>query len=193
MTQPESNDEMIRMLQALSDPDRLKLIAGLMKGEYSPAELASELKKDIAAVLADLNLLEKAGLVFQVGSGSEQSYRFNRKNYEAFARTRLASKQPPLDLTNLSIAEEEKRVLKNYLNRDGSLKSLPSQEKRLAVILKYVAGAIESGKSYTEHEISVILRRFHPDTTSLRRLLVEHQLLHRERDGARYWVPDSPS
>ncbi len=114
-------------------------------------------------------------------------------NNEAFARKRLASQQPTVDLSSLNIAEDEKRVLMNYLNRDGSLKSLPSRDKRLAVILKYVAGAIEPGKSYTEREISGILRRYYPDSTSLRRLLVEHQLLQREKDGARYWIPDSHS
>ena len=45
----------------------------------------------------------------------------------------------------------------------------------------------EDDTDYTEKEVNTILRRFHIDTAALRRYLVDHGLMARERDGSRYW------
>ena len=46
-------------------------------------------------------------------------------------------------------------------------------------------------QSYTEKEVNLILARFHEDTSGLRRNLVDAGLLARERDGSRYWRPET--
>jgi hypothetical protein len=81
--------------------------------------------------------------------------------------------------------------LANYARRDGTLKQIPLQPKKVQAILKYVSTPIEGGVRYTEKEINAILARFHPDSTTLRRYLVDYHILGRETDGSSYWRLES--
>ena len=67
------------------------------------------------------------------------------------------------------------------------MKQIPSQPKKVQAILKYVSMPIEPGVRYTEREINAILARFHPDSTTLRRYLVDYHILGRASDGSSYW------
>ena len=67
------------------------------------------------------------------------------------------------------------------------MRQIPSQPSTLRAVLDYLIPAFTFGVDYTEKEVNAILRRFHDDTASLRRELVEAGLLARESDGSRYW------
>ena len=84
-----------------------------------------------------------------------------------------------------------RKVLTAYLNADGSLKHFPAQSSRQRIILDYLTAAFEPGRVYSEKEVNAILRRFHPDTATIRRALVEAALLAREADGSKYWRVES--
>ena len=79
----------------------------------------------------------------------------------------------------------DKKVIKDYSRRDGSLKTLPSQRKKLEAILRYVVQAFEVGKRYREKQVNEILARYHDDTATLRRELVGFGLMQREGGGGR--------
>jgi hypothetical protein len=85
-----------------------------------------------------------------------------------------------------------RKVLKNFLNADGSLKQIPPQGNRLLIVLNFIVDAFELDANYTEKEVNTILRRFHVDTAALRRYLVDHGLMDRESDGTRYWRRPAP-
>ena len=53
------------------------------------------------------------------------------------------------------------------------------------VVLDFLAGQFEPGRTYPEEQVNYLLGRFHPDYAALRRYLVEEELLER-RDGF-YW------
>jgi hypothetical protein len=76
-------------------------------------------------------------------------------------------------------------VIKDYVRKDGSLKTIPAQRKKLEAILRYVAKAFEPGKRYSEKQVNEILGKYHEDTASLRRELVGYGLMKRE--GGDYW------
>ncbi len=78
-------------------------------------------------------------------------------------------------------------MLASHLNKDGTIKQIPSQPAKLRVILDYLITAFTPGVNYTEKEVNTILRRFHLDTAGLRRDLVDANMLARESDGSRYW------
>jgi hypothetical protein len=77
------------------------------------------------------------------------------------------------------------QVLKNFLDSDGRLHTIPSKHAKLLVVLDHLSQEFEPGKVYPEKDVNAILERFHPDFAALRRYLVENQFLTRE-DGF-YW------
>jgi hypothetical protein len=78
-------------------------------------------------------------------------------------------------------------VVKDYARRDGSLKTVPSQRKKLEAILRYVVQAFDMEKRYSEKQVNEILARYHADTATLRRELVGFGLMQREGGGGEYW------
>ena len=79
----------------------------------------------------------------------------------------------------------DQRVLQNFLAEDGSLRTIPSKQSKLLVVLDHLSQSFEPGRTYPEAEVNEILTGFHPDYAALRRYLVENGFLTRE-DGF-YW------
>jgi hypothetical protein len=77
------------------------------------------------------------------------------------------------------------QVLKNFLDADGRLHTIPSKHAKLLVVLDHLSQRFEPGTVYPEKEVNAILGEVHPDYAALRRYLVENQFLTRE-DGF-YW------
>jgi hypothetical protein len=83
------------------------------------------------------------------------------------------------------VSVDQDRVLRNFLDADGRLHTIPTKHTKLLVVLDHLAQSFEPGQSYAEAEVNDILNRFHPDHAALRRYLVDEQFLTRQ-DG-RYW------
>jgi hypothetical protein len=79
----------------------------------------------------------------------------------------------------------DQRVLHNFLADDGSLRTIPSKQSKLLVVLDHLSQSFEPGRTYPETEVNDILTRFHPDHAALRRYLVENGFLTRE--DSVYW------
>ncbi|WP_193610641.1 DUF2087 domain-containing protein [Nocardioides lijunqiniae] len=79
----------------------------------------------------------------------------------------------------------DSRVLANFLDADGRLRTIPSKQAKLRVVLDHLAQSFEIGRRYPEAEVNEVLNRFHPDHAALRRYLVEGDFLTRE--GGVYW------
>ncbi len=79
----------------------------------------------------------------------------------------------------------DQRVLQNFLTEDGRLRTIPSKQSKLMVVLDHLSQSFEPGRTYPESEVNEILSAFHPDYAALRRYLVENGFMTRE-DGF-YW------
>ena len=79
----------------------------------------------------------------------------------------------------------DQRVLKNFLTDDGQLRTIPSKQGKLLVVLDRLAQEFEPGRTYPEAEVNEILQGFHPDYAALRRYLVENGFMTREDNV--YW------
>jgi hypothetical protein len=95
----------------------------------------------------------------------------------------LAQAQPPA--LEYEGDEFEVKTLRAYLSHDGRLKSIPNQQKKLLVILKYMAKDFEPGVKYPEALVNQILGRYHDDYAALRRYMADNGLL--KRDKGIYW------
>ncbi|HEX9617655.1 MAG TPA: DUF2087 domain-containing protein [Anaerolineales bacterium] len=181
-------EELMLFLKAVSDAERLRLLGALTQGPSDAAELAKRLDLRPAAVTRHLAYLEEAGLV---SLQNQTVYRFNPKQLERIARQYLGGPRPVFEVTGGEVDDDERKVLKAFVRPDGSLKQIPQQPKKIQVIVHYIRSSFEEGVRYSEKEVNEILSRFHADTSSLRRYLIDYKILARERDGAVYWLQSS--
>lgn len=86
--------------------------------------------------------------------------------------------------------------LQPYLDEEGRVTRWPGRRFRqdIDLILNYLAGKFEPGRTYTEKEVNAILNAAHTfeDWALLRRELFDKGYLNRTKDGAQYWrTPDT--
>lgn len=174
-------NEMLDFVKAMSNPDRLRIIGLLSQEHATRAEIAQRLNLSVKDSLTHLGFLEFVGAVTQ----TDGIFTLNNDKLAMLAQEKLAEARPsyiPAD----DVDEKSKKMLKVYLNADGSIKQIPAAPK-LQVILNYLVQFFEFNTDYTEKEVNTILRRFHEDTAGLRRDLVDAKMLDRKSDGSRYW------
>lgn len=174
--------EILAFVKAMASADRLRIIGLLSQGSKRTPPIADKLGMDPSEVNRHLEQLTASGVVSEV----DGVYELNEKAIESLARSQFEGKRPsyvPKD----DQEEDVRKVLKNFLNADGTLKQLPPMGNKLLIILNFIVDAFAFDENYTEKEVNTILRRFHVDTAALRRYLVDYGLMARERDGSRYW------
>jgi hypothetical protein len=174
--------EMLDILKALSNADRLRIIGVLTRQRASRAAVAEKLNLPLREIVDHLAFLEQIGVVTQ----KEEQYELNENKLANLARDNFAGQRPAY-VPAPDLDPSSRKVLKAYLNADGSIRQIPNQPAKLQVILNYLATAFASSTNYTEKEVNQILGRFHEDTAALRRYLVDAKMLDREGDGSRYW------
>ena len=74
---------------------------------------------------------------------------------------------------------------------DGHLVSIPAKRSRRHVVLEYIVARFEPGVRYPSGR-STHPAAWHPDHASLRRHLVDEDLLARDSDGTSYWRIGGP-
>ena len=129
--------------------------------------------------------LEQGGIVLRTVDGL---YSLDNDGLEKLARQQFEGTRPAY-IPDSMMKQDARKVLASHLNADGSIKQIPVQAGERKVLLDYVLNAFEPGKTYKEREVNLLLARFHKDTASLRRYLIDADMLLRERDGSKYWRP----
>lgn len=183
-TQP---DELLTFFKALADANRLKIVGLLAQQPLAVEQLAAILDLGPSTVSHHLARLAEAGLVSAEAHGYYSVYRLQTEQIEATARRLLSRGGLPALAEDADVRAFDRKVLSDYLVEDGRLKTIPSQQKKLQVILRRIAEDFEPDRTYTEKQVNEILARFHADTASLRRELISAHLLEREANGAAYW------
>jgi hypothetical protein len=178
----DQGPELMSFVKALASADRLRIIGVLVRGKLTQADIAEQLHLPIRDVFNHLSFLVNVGLVTE----TEGLYDLDEKAVESFARGQFEGKRPSFESKG-DQPDDARKVLKNFLNADGTLKQLPPQGNKLLIVLNFIVDAFAFDTDYTEKEVNTILRRFHVDTAALRRYLVDNGLMARESDGTRYW------
>jgi hypothetical protein len=152
----------------LAEPERLRVLAALVLGARTPADIGGATGLDARAVGRGLQKLRAAGLIDDDGVRVEL--------FKEAARAAAPASEDVGDVVGRFI-------------KDGRLVSLPAQESKRRLVLEYVAQTFEPGRRYPEREVDAVLRAWTEggttDHAALRRYLVDHQLLARE--GGEYW------
>ena len=178
----EPQPEVLSFVKALASADRLRIVGLLSQGSKRATEIASALGMHPSDVNRHLEQLATSGVVRE----AEGSYELDEKAIESLARGQFEGKRPAYE-SKEDKPEDVRKVLKTYLNADGTIKQIPQEGKKLLIILNYMLDAFAFDATYTEKEVNTIIRRFHVDTASLRRAFIDHGFLARESDGSKYW------
>ncbi|HLA43709.1 MAG TPA: metalloregulator ArsR/SmtB family transcription factor [Aggregatilineales bacterium] len=188
---------LVHYFKVLADENRLRIIGLLGNREYSVGELAAELKITEPTVSHHLSKLRSIGLVNLRASGTMRLYRLQMDNLRRFQESLqhlekldFQSNEGSNDMSwidELNISDADRKVLKDY-TYNKRLKQIPTKQKKLAVILRWLASQFEPDTMYTESEVNTIIRQFHDDYAGLRRDLVDYGFLNRESNGSTYWL-----
>ena len=178
---PESefdfNEELLTFFKTLVDADRLRIAGLLGVDRLTPVQLAERLQLPPTNVVSHLEKLEKTGLITQ----EDGTYRLDQKSLESMARRNLAPLRPKPKIEAFEGDAYDRKVVKDFMGPDGLFKSLPLQGKKFLSVLRYTLEAFEPGVEYPEKQVNEMLKRYHPDTATLRRGLVDAGMVNRSR------------
>ncbi len=181
------SEELLTMFKALADANRLKIV-GLLAGQpYSVEELAALLGLKASTVSHHLARLVKVGLVSARAEGYYSVYQLDKTALETMSHSLFSAEKITSTAEDVDLDAYDHKVVADYTRRDGSLKTIPAQRKKLDAVLRHVVKSFDAGKQYSEKRVNEILSAYHEDTASLRRELVGAGLMKRERDGSAYW------
>jgi len=106
---------------------------------------------------------------------------------EERSRSLFSQEDMTASVADVDVDAYDRKVVNDYTRKDGSLKTIPAQRKKLDAVLRHVVKAFKVGKRYSEKQVNEILSVYHEDTASLRRELVGTKLMMREGGGGEYW------
>jgi biotin operon repressor len=181
------SEELVNFFKALADSSRLKIVGLLAEKSYSVEELAALLNLKPSTVSHHLSKLSEAGLVQSRAESYYSVYQLDRKMLEEKSRTIFSSEELSTVAAEVDADAYDSKVVKDFTKRDGSLKTIPAQQKKLEAILRHVVKSFEVGKRYSEKRVNEILSKYHEDTATLRRELIGYGLMAREGGGGEYW------
>lgn len=188
---------LVQFFKVMADENRLKMVGLLGSEERRVSDLADILDLTEPTVSHHISKLRDLGLVNLRVEGNNRYYRLNAKMLDTlkqrtFDMENISFDIPPREkpdtawIDALDIPAADRKVLKDY-TIDGRLRQLPSKQKKLLVILRWLATQFEPGEKYSERQVNDILLRYHFDYAGLRRDLVEFGFMQREGGGGKYW------
>ncbi len=181
------SEELVTFFKALSDANRLKIVGLLAQQPYSVEELAALLDLKPSTVSHHLAKLAEIGLVSARTESYYNVYQLDEKALEAKSRNLFSQENLAASIADVDAGAYDNKVVKDYVRKDGSLKTLPGQRKKLEAVLRHVAKSFKAGRRYSEKQVNEILSSYHEDTAFLRRELVGYGLMKRDGGGGEYW------
>jgi len=181
------SEELVSFFKALADPSRLKIVGLLAQQPYSVEEIATLVGLKPSTVSHHLAKLSKVGLVHARTESYYNVYQLDKDALDEKARSLFTNDDLNASIADVNLSAYDQKIVADYTRKDGSLKTIPAQKKKLEAVLRYVVEGFEKGKRYSEKRVNEILKGYHADTATLRRELVGFGLMQREGGGGEYW------
>jgi hypothetical protein len=166
----------------LAEPERLRTYAAVVLGAQTPSAVTARTGLPARSVVAALRRLEQGGLIRIDGHRLVSVPDVFKDSVREHAPRPVESE--PLDPDRRKAA-----VLRTFVV-NGRLVQIPSARVKRRIVLEHLAACFEPGVKYPERAVDSVLRAWHPDHASLRRFLVDEELL--ARNGGLYWRVGGP-
>ena len=164
----------------LAEESRRKVVSAIVLGATTDQDVTTATGLDPKTVRKAMERLIRGGVVEATPLGR---LRVATERFKEAAQNAAAAR-PQSRPEEMGATADQATVLRNYLV-DGKLGHIPAQRSKRLVVLDFLAGQFEPGRTYPEEQVNYLLGRFHVDYAALRRYLVEEELLER-KDGF-YW------
>ncbi len=185
-------DEVMTFFKTLANLERLKIAGLIAIEELSAAQIAERTGMKPEVVYKGLKQLVYAGLALEKTTGDSPrsfsqsaTYALDTKFLNEMTHRVLSGTRPKVQLEEFEGEDYDRKVLRDFLRADGTLKSIPTQHKKLLAVLRFLAHEFEPGQKYPEKEVNIMLATRYPDAATLRRYLVDNGLL--ARASGVYW------
>lgn len=172
------------LFKALGNPTRLLMVNLIRLNPRHTEELASILKLSPGTVSHHLSSLTEAGLLESKKEQYYVMYSLVEGVLDIKLEAMVSMSQPGLEQSVEKDAFKDK-VMRAFFER-GRLLQIPTQQKKLHVILEEIVKAFDPDKSYTEREVNIVIADFHDDFATLRRELINFNYMTRSKDGMSY-------
>ncbi len=175
---------LLRFFKALANESRLKIIGILANRECSVSDLADLLDLRESTVSHHLAMLKDLNLVRMQAHGNTHVYWLNQDALVQMNVDLLSTENLATLVTDVDERSWEDKVLSNFVI-DDRLTQIPARLKKRQVILSWLVDKFEFDRRYSEQEVNEVIQQYHPDYASLRRYMVDEQLMQRE--SGVYW------
>lgn len=169
------------------------------KKDSGLSEIQTEIVRYFSNGLSDKDIATRMNL----SASTVRNHRFKLKEKEQQAIKFLAIMDllnnqksqvlPPHGVTEIDekyeiTLDEKEKVLKAYFTEDGKLTEFPKKEKKKIIILQEICKQFNSSQNYTEKSVNSIIKTIFDDYVTVRRYLIEYNLMKRTEDGSVYWI-----
>ncbi len=172
-------------MKALADNSRLLLINTLIEKPQYVEEISNRLNLSPSTVSFHLKKLETAGLInkkkqqyYVVYSLDEQIFNLTLKQIINFENVEKQAQQQRIEKYRL-------KVLKAFFKK-GKLIKLPVQHKKRLIVFNEFIKLLDPSAVYKESELNNILLNLYEDYTTIRRYLIDENILNRK--NGQYWL-----
>lgn len=179
-------EKLQEIFKVLGHESRLRILQLLTDKSYCGEELAKMLSLSSATISHHMKKLEEVGLVKAVKEQYYTNYYVNDEALNAVLNSGVFAQVVAQDReAEERHAEYREKILKDFFDQQGKLKSIPGQHKKREVVLQKLAEAFEPEHKYSEMEVNLTLAKYHDDFCTLRRELIAFRLM--ERNEGQYW------
>ncbi|NNE95353.1 MAG: DUF2087 domain-containing protein [Acidimicrobiales bacterium] len=167
----------------LAEPERMRIVASLaLDGPQAAASIADRSGVELRAVVDGLDRMCTAGLVEDLGG----EFVLLEAAFKLAARQEAPAAPP----TSFPDEPGDRRRILDQCLKDGRLVHMPTKRSKRLVLLEELVQRFEPGERYTERQVNASLASVSSDTATLRRYMVDEELL--DRADGEYWRCGGP-
>ncbi|WP_368505404.1 metalloregulator ArsR/SmtB family transcription factor [Alkalihalophilus sp. As8PL] len=174
-------NRLVNFHKTLGDKTRIQIIALLRDGPLHGQAIAGKLGLTPPTISHHLTKLRDIAIVYQRREKNTIYFHLDEKKLESMAGaiTRLGGEK---EMDPFKVEDTEKyKVIQNFFDQAGRLKTIPAQRKKKLIILEHLASKLKVGTTYSEKEINEFIKQYHEDFATIRREFVMCQFMHRDK------------
>ncbi len=171
--------ESIKILKALADGSRLMIINSLFEKSQYVEEIAERFELAVSTVSHHLKKLEEAHLVEKKKEQYYVVYCIKEEIFNTSLKTIASFKNSDERTQEVRMANYRKKVLNTFF-KGKKLDKIPTQHKKMLIVLDEILKRFTPMKEYTEKEVNDIIASFHEDHCRIRRELTDSGRMRRK-------------
>ncbi|MFC7784612.1 metalloregulator ArsR/SmtB family transcription factor [Rossellomorea sp. GCM10028870] len=168
--------------KTMGDATRIKIVYLLASESLHVGAIAGKLGLTAPTISHHLTKLKECNLVYSRREKNTVYYYLNKKvlSHHGNVLHQFAQEEEGENVMSEKLLKEKQKVKNNFLEKNGRIKNIPSQQKKKLFILEHMVEGLKVGEKYKEKDLNEYIQQFHEDFATLRREFIIHQFMYRE-------------